>query len=218
MSQKLSTPAVDAPLLGIIGAGGFGREVASFAARDWNCVFVQSSLPPEKTLNGHPWLSLDAFLDTPAPKAFVIAIADGRVRKKIDSVASRHCVAQSLIAPNAVVGVGVRMGDGAIICPFSTVTADARIGRHFHANIYSYVAHDCVIGDFVTFAPMACCNGNVHIGDHAYIGTGAKIRQGTAGRPLRIGRGAVIGMGAVVLEDVPDGATVVGVPAHAINP
>jgi hypothetical protein len=33
------------------------------------------------------------------------------------------------------------------------VTASAKIGAHFQCNIYSYVAHDCVIGDFVTFAP-----------------------------------------------------------------
>lgn len=41
-------------------------------------------------------------------------------------------------------------------------------GRHFHANLYSYVEHDCVIGDFVTFAPGVKCNGNVVVEDYAY--------------------------------------------------
>ena len=92
-----------------------------------------------------------------------------------------------------------------------------RIGKSFHANIYSYVAHDCRIGDFVTFAPKVCCNGNVHIEDHAYIGTGAIIRQGTPERPLVIGEGAVVGMGAVVTRDVPAGVTVVGNPARPLE-
>ena len=111
----------------------------------------------------------------------------------------------------------VQLGEGAILCPFVTLTSNIRIGRHFHANLYSYVAHDCVIGDFVTFAPGAMCNGNIVIEDHAYIGTGAVIKQGKPGEPLVIGRGATVGMGAVVTKSVPPGATVVGNPARPLQ-
>ena len=45
------------------------------------------------------------------------------------------------------------------------------------------------------------------------IGTGAKLIG-----PIRIGEGARIAAGAVVLDDVPPGATAVGVPARVIPP
>lgn len=90
---------------------------------------------------------------------------------------------------NAVVLDAVEIGAGAVLCPFVTLTSNIRIGKHFHANIYAYVAHDCVIGDYVTFAPGAKCNGNVVIEDHAYVGTGAVLKQGKPGAPLVIGKG-----------------------------
>jgi acetyltransferase-like isoleucine patch superfamily enzyme len=120
-------------------------------------------------------------------------------------------------APNVVQMDKVQLGEGAILSPFVTLTSNIRIGRHFHANLYSYVEHDCVIGDFVTFAPGVKCNGNVVIEDHAYIGTGALIKQGAPGAPLVIGRGAVVGMGAVLTKSVPPGVTVVGNPARPMN-
>ena len=107
----------------------------------------------------------------------------------------------------------VTIGDGALLSPFVTITSNNQIGQYFHGNLYSYVEHDCKIGDFVTFAPGVKCNGNVVVEDHAYIGAGALLRQGKPGAPLRVGRGAVVGMGAVVLDDVPEYAMVVGNPA-----
>ena len=104
---------------------------------------------------------------------------------------------------------------GAVLSPFSTITSNVKIGSYFHANIYSYVGHDCVIGDYVTFAPSVKCNGNIVIEDYVYIGTGAVLKQGRSGYPLTIGRGAVVGIGAVVTKDVPPGVTVIDVKANA---
>jgi hypothetical protein len=165
-------------------------------------------------------LSFEEFVALPFKNKLVaIAIANSITREKLAArCADAGLGILDVHAANAVVLDDVEIGEGAILCSFTHLTSAIRIGRYFHANIYSYVAHDCVIGDFVTFAPGVKCNGNVHIEDHAYIGTGAILKQGTPDRPLRIGRGAVVGMGAVVTKDVPVGTTVIGNPAKPMAP
>lgn len=214
-------------LYGIIGAGGFGREVMPLAQHwmpIWNgeygarLVFVVEDKYPieQNEINGYRVMSMTEFLKTPAAqRRFNIAIGNSRVRERIAASISADVARPfSIVAPGHVSLVGNQIGEGAILCGFTHITANAKIGRHFHGNIYSYIAHDCVIGDFVTFAPGVKCNGNVVIEDHAYIGTGAIIKQGEPGRPLVIGKGAVVGMGAVVTKSVAPGVTVVGNPAR----
>jgi sugar O-acyltransferase (sialic acid O-acetyltransferase NeuD family) len=210
----------------IFGASGCGRGVlplvrlqlhADLTARRADLVFLDDHLPAT-VVNGQRVLSYAEWLSEPASSRHInVAIANGQVRQKL----VQRCAADGLQffearAANVVQMDDVHLGEGAVLSPFVSLTSNIRIGQHFHANIYSYVEHDCVIGDFVTFAPGVMCNGNVHIEDHAYIGAGAVIMQGQPGAPLTIGRGAVVGMGAVVTKSVPPGVTVVGNPARPL--
>ncbi len=68
-------------------------------------------------------------------------------------------------ADNVVLMDQVELAEGSALSPFVTIGSNVKIGKCFHANLYSYVEHDCVIGDFVTFAPGVKCNGNIHIHD-----------------------------------------------------
>jgi sugar O-acyltransferase (sialic acid O-acetyltransferase NeuD family) len=209
----------------VFGASGYGREVMPLARQQWQVygepyelVFVDDS-PHAAECNGHPLMTYADWLACHASGRFInIAIANSSVRQKL----AERCAADGVQffevrAANVVQLDDVELGEGAVLSPFVTLTSNVRIGKHFHANLYCYVAHDCVIGDFVTFAPGVMCNGNVVVEDHAYIGTGAVIKQGLPGSPLVIGRGAVVGMGAVVTKSVPAGATVVGNPARPMN-
>lgn len=213
-------------LYGIVGAGGFGREVLPVAretlAREGRAedelVFVVEESGHEP-VNGVRVLGEAEFLAAEAGrKYFNVAVASHAVREEIaDRFIAAGVEPFRVAASNAVVFDENRIAEGAILCPFTTVTSNATIGRFFHANIYSYVAHDCVIGDFVTFAPSVHCNGQVRIEDYAYIGTGSVIRQGSDERPIVIGKGAVVGMGAVVTKSVEPYTTVVGNPANELR-
>ena len=149
---------------------------------------------------------------------FRSAIANSQIREKLaNQLTSDGLQLWTVQADNVVIMDNIQMAEGAALSPFVSITSNIKIGKCFHANLYSYVEHDCVIGNYVTFAPGVKCNGNIHIEDHAYIGTGAIIKQGTPDKPLVIGKGAVIGMGAVVTKSVPAGVTVVGNPARILE-
>lgn len=210
----------------LVGAGGFGREVMPLARAQFSREIAagraeiyfaveQQHLSNLGEVNGVPLISLQQACSLTGEVHFNVAIADSPTRERIVAYClDAGMVPFSIEAASTLDLAANQIGVGAIFCPFTIVTANTRIGRFFHANFYSYVGHDCDIGDFVTFGPSVRCNGNIRIEDHAYIGTGAMLRPGSKTLPLTIGRAAVVGIGAVVLSDVPAGAMVFGNPAR----
>jgi len=202
-------------LIGVYGASGCGRGIMPLIRAQYpqaELVFIDDGQVPGY-VNGHDILTWTDFLERQADeKAVSIAIAASHIRQTLaGKCATANIPLIEARAASVVQMDEVLIEEGACLSPFVTLTSNIRIGRCFHANLYSYVEHDCIIGDFVTFAPGAKVNGNVTIGDHAYIGSGAIIRQG-----LTIGAGAVVGMGAIVTRNVPAGVTVVGNPAKPL--
>lgn len=199
-------------LIGVYGASGCGRGVMPLLRSQYSdseFVFIDDA-PTKFIVNNHNVFTWSEFVQQRyEQKSVCIAIANSKVRESLSDKC--HEAGVPLVEARAASVVemdDVRIGEGACLSPFVTITSNIRIGRCFHANLYSYVEHDSSIGDYVTLGPGAKINGNVTIGNHAYIGSGAVIRQGS-----QIGPGAYIGMGAIVTRDVPARTTVVGNPA-----
>ncbi|KAB0625202.1 acetyltransferase [Acinetobacter gandensis] len=213
-------------LYAIYGASGCGRSLMPVAREHLartgiqaDIYFIDDNLAEPTVINGHQAISYEMFkVLKSSRKSVLIAIANSKVREKLANKLDQDEIELwSVQANNTIIMDGAIIAAGAALSPFVTVTSNIQIGKCFHANLYSYVEHDCIIGDYVTFAPGVKCNGNIHIEDHAYIGTGAVIKQGTPDKPLVIGKGAVVGMGAVVTKSVPAGVTVVGNPARILE-
>lgn len=195
----------------IFGAGGMGRETLRIAQQSYSEIVFADDVPLPPIL-GVPVLKPSAVRDD---DALLVAIGDSATRRRIIERFPTVKLA-SIFAVTSIVGHNTVIGSGALLREYAIVTACTQIGSNFQCNMYSCIAHDCLIGDDVTFAPKVCCNGNVHIGDGVYVGAGAIIRNGTEERPLVVGEGAIIGMGAVVTQDVPPGARVIGNPARTL--
>jgi serine O-acetyltransferase len=98
------------------------------------------------------------------------------------------------ISPGASIGEGLYIGHiGGVI-----ISQQAVIGKN------------CDISHRVTIGTSAMGReGTPVLGDNVYVGTGATL----VGK-IRIGSGAKIAANTLVIDDVPEGATVMGVPGR----
>jgi sugar O-acyltransferase (sialic acid O-acetyltransferase NeuD family) len=193
---------------------GFGQAHGLISEKRFEVVFIDDDPAAQGTeIHGLRVLSYDEAKSIPNIKINVAFAPPVLRRKKVEQCETDGLSFFKSIAPSVIIGPNVTVGEGAIFSANSMVTSDATIGRHFHCNIYSYVAHDCIVGDFVTFAPRVSLNGRIKVEDDVYVGSDATFLPGKADRFLTIGKGAVIGAGAVVTKDVEPGAVMVGAPA-----
>jgi sugar O-acyltransferase (sialic acid O-acetyltransferase NeuD family) len=190
-----------------------GRELADIVRADGatDIVFVVDH--PEGLVDGIEVLAPHQLAGN---ERLVIALGSSDERRAVADRFSAMAFT-TVVSSAARVSPYASVGEGSVICDFAIINNGSRVGRHFQANCFAQVSHDCVIGDFVTFAPHVSCNGWVEIGDNVFVGAGAVIRNGQREARLKIGDGAVIGMGAVVTGDVPPATVMVGNPAGVIR-
>lgn len=140
----------------------------------------------------------------------IVSIGDNAMRKRV--VDRLRCkFAKVFVHAKAVVSQTVTMGEGSVVMPGAVVNVGTVIGKHSVINTCASVDHECQIGDYVHIAPGAHLCGLIQVGEGTLIGAGASVIP-----CVKIGRWCTIGAGAAVVSDVPDGATVVGVPGRIV--
>lgn len=208
----------DDPRLVIVGAGGHACVVADalLPRRVVGHLRPSDSAIDRPDLLG-PWLGDDDMVPALADEghSFVIGLgfvddsgALHRARLLSDLVGTSL---EIVVHSSAIVASTVVVGEGVFVAAGAVVGAGARLGRGTIVNSGAVVDHDCQLDSNVHVASGATLAGSVSVGSDSLIGLGASVRQGVS-----IGTGAVVGAGAVVVGDVPDGTTVVGVPARRI--
>ncbi len=196
---------------GIIGAGGFGREVY------WSLNPIERSntvffVDDEYWSSGNNKI-LPLSLFESDKYEVIVAIADSKHRQRIVENLPKTTKFFTHIHPTAQIhGEDVTIGEGSIICAGTIITTNVKIGKHAHLNLITTVGHDCVIGDYFTTAPGVQISGNEIIGDRVYFGTRSCVKQ-----KLTICNDVIIGMNAGVTKDITESGTYVGTPAIKIK-
>lgn len=207
----------------IIGAGDFGREL-TWLIQDINKKEIQYKIvgyldddtsKTGKVINGYPVLGNVSELKNLQEKnniSAVIAMQDGRIRKKIAEDTSWYHNWETLIHPSVIISETVQIGKGTILCANVAASVDSVIGDFCLFNIGTIIGHDCLISNYVSVMSNSTICGHVTIEEGAYLATNVSIVPGR-----RIGSWAKVGVGSSVISHVKEGTTVMGSPARRIK-
>jgi len=199
----------------IVGASGFGREIA------WIVERINSGNPTFEMLGfcddaddkqtgmcgAYPLLGRVEAAAKSGAEVFFCAIGNNRARQAVTARAvGVGLKPATLIDPGAVVAPCAVVGEGSYVGIGSVVSTGTRLGAGVIVNHHVCVGHDVEVGDFAQLCPGVNVSGGCEIGEGALLGTNA----GTI--PLkRVGAWATVGAGMVALRDVEEGCSVVRV-------
>jgi sugar O-acyltransferase (sialic acid O-acetyltransferase NeuD family) len=201
----------------LVAASGLAREVIAAAQDDYRIVGILDDDPAlhGTTVGGIAVLGGTAHA-AEYDAALLLCVGAGTGRRALAERLRALGIDEHRYA--TVVDASVRIpstcsvGAGSILLAGTVMTTDVVIGSNVVVMPNVVLTHDVRLGDFATLASGVSLGGGVSVHSAAYVGMNAAVRQRVV-----IGAGAIVGMGAAVLEDVPDGETWVGVPAHPIQ-
>ncbi len=207
----------------IIGSGGLSKEVALVARRidpngeRWHKLGYVSHLKEElgRRMPFGEVCELDEHLLTRRePVDVAIGVGHPQVRRKIIERLSTNPALSfpNLIHPTVHLFKDlVVLGHGNVITENASFTCDIRIGNFNLFNLNSTLGHDAIVGDGNVINPGCNISGSVRIGDWCLLGTGCRVLEN-----LQIVSDVTIGSGAVVIRDIVESGTYVGMPARRL--
>lgn len=207
----------------IIGAGGFGREIAWLIEdinnrnKEWNLLgFIDDNVEIHgDIINGYSVLGGFEFFKDNKEVYYTCAIGNSNVRKIIVESKCKPLglKAATLIHPSVVMSNRFNnIGEGSIICASSIITVNVDIGRYSIINLDCTIGHDVILESYSTIYPSVNISGNCTISECTEIGTGTQIIQGK-----NIGSNSIIGAGSVVIRDINKDSVAVGIPAQVVK-
>lgn len=201
----------------IIGAGGFGQELAEYVCDYYdldlensdNIVFLDDN--PKLGSKVDSWKiigSLDNF-DSKTTDKFLIGLGTPEERIQVAKILKQKKLElMTLIHPRAYVSKTAILEKGCIIGPFCIVGYKSKISHNVLLNTYSAVGHHAKVGANSVISPKALLSGYSEVEDNVFLGAGVIITPSK-----KVESGAKVGAGSVVYRNVKSNKTVVGNPA-----
>lgn len=199
----------------IIGASGHGKVCADIALKmdRWNNI---SFLDDDESLKSA--LGFDVIGKTKDAIKYIdeadffVAVGNNATRNRIQTeVTSEGISIATLIHPNAVIGTDVKIGVGTAVMAGVVINSSSTIGDGCILNTRCSIDHDNSISDFAHISPGAVLAGTVNIGSEAWIGAGTTISNN-----ICISNRCTVGAGALVVRDINETGTYIGIPVRKI--
>ena len=196
----------------IIGAGGHGKVVADNAPKNgYTEISFVDDFETGSCL-GIPIVGKNADVEmlNDGKTDFIIGIGDNAIRKQI---AERYDVPwTALIHPSAQIATNVSIGKGSVVMAGAVINPCAAVGDHCIINTCAVIEHDNVIENYAHVSPNAALGGTVRVGECSWIGLGASVLNN-----ISICENCIIGAGNVVIRNITESGTYVGVPVRKIK-
>ena len=193
----------------IFGCGGHARSVADVAVTSgWeDIIFVDPKAQPEEKIMGFPVVN-EYLGNTRENIDFFIGIGDNIQRaSQFKRIIQSGFSPVNIISPTAYISKSAKLGCGIFVGNHAHIGPEAIIHDDSIINTHSVIEHECNIGFHVHIAIGALIAGRSKIGDFCFIGAGAIIRDGR-----EVTSDTVIGAGGVVVTDIIEKGTYVGIP------
>ncbi|OAK67630.1 acetyltransferase [Lederbergia galactosidilytica] len=199
----------------IIGASGHGKVVADIAIKmnKWQTV---DFLDDDGNIKAP--MGLNVIGTTQNVSKYIdeyeifVGIGNNNIRQKIfNFLVEEGASIPLLIHPDAIIAKQVIVGEGTVIMPGAIINSSSKIGKGCILNTASTIDHDNSIKDFVHISPGVHLAGNVNVGTRSWLGIGSIVSNN-----LSITKDCKIGAGAVVVNDITETGTYVGVPARRL--
>lgn len=197
----------------VIGAGGHGKvaiRAAQMSGKEVVAVFDDATEKHGSAICGVPVAGNVCSILKAPPFPTFIAIGDNRLRLRLAE--EFNLIWATVIHPNAFVDPTVKVGVGILVLAGAVVQVDAILGDHAIVNDNATVEHNCCVAPGAHVSCNACLAGGASIGRGTLVGIGASILPG-----VQVGDASVVGAGAVVVKNLENRVTAVGVPAKAIG-
>ena len=199
----------------IIGAGGHGRVIADIAQKTgaYEAISFLDDGTAQESM-GLPVIGKVADMEKCVNEAdFFVAIGNSKVRGEIiEKLLSMGANVPVLIHPSAVIGSCVEIGAGTSVMAGAVINPCTKMGKGVILNTCSSVDHDCVIGDYCHIAVGVHVAGTVNLGERVWLGAGVTVKNN-----VDICSDCIIGAGAVVVKDIIEAGTYIGVPAKKME-
>lgn len=196
------------------GCGGIGAVAGEMAIEQLDdfAGFIDDDIE-KTTFAGYPVVTGNEYFnnaDKYGASKLIIGVSNSYAKEKIAARYQSRVI--GLSHGTAVKSSSAQLGTGVLRFMRSIVQTNTVLGDCVLLNTACSIDHDCVVGDFVHFAPHSTVCGYVKIGSYTEIGAGAVVLPG-----LEIGANVHVGAGAVVTKNIPDNQTVVGIPAKPLK-